>query len=156
LYVQVFYFNFTPIMTTEKNTYCKCLYYSANALARIITKIAEEEFAVVNLAPSYAFILMSVIKNPGIQAGELAKIMMLKPSTVTRLVDKLIEQELLKKHTEGRTTFIYATAKAVEINEQIKAAWFKIYNRYTDVLGEAFANELTGNIYQSAIKLEQK
>lgn len=141
-------------MSREKIPYCKCLYYSANALARIITKIAEEEFAAVNLAPSYAFIVMTINRNPGLLAGELAEIMMLTPSTVTRLVDKLIEQDLLKKHTEGRTTLIYPTAKSVEINDAIKVAWSKMYKRYIDILGIEFAAKLTDDIYFSALKLE--
>ena len=140
----------------DQTTYCKCLYYSANALARIMTKIAEEEFSILDLAPSYAFVVMTVNKTPGIHAGELAGIMMLTPSTVTRLVAKLEDQQLVKKHTEGRITMIYPTPKSVAINEAIKAAWYKLYQRYVDILGEENARLLTENIYQSAIQLESK
>ncbi|MEI7725002.1 MAG: MarR family transcriptional regulator [Bacteroidota bacterium] len=140
----------------DKAEYCKCLYFSANALARIVTKMAEEEFSVVNLAPSYAFVVMTVNKNPGIQAGELAEIMMLTPSTVSRLLEKLENQQLVKKHNEGRTTLIYPTSGSVEINEAIKAAWYKLFMRFVDVLGEEKAHQLTGNIYQSALKLDTK
>jgi DNA-binding MarR family transcriptional regulator len=141
---------------TDNTTYCKCLYYSANALARIITKIAEEEFSVLDLAPSYAFVVMTVNKNPGIHAGELAAIMKLTPSTVTRLVAKLEDQQLVKKHVEGRVTLIYPTPKSVGINEAIKEAWYKLYQRYVGILGEENARLLTENIYQSAVKLEEK
>ncbi|MCX6265786.1 MAG: MarR family transcriptional regulator [Bacteroidetes bacterium] len=141
---------------TNKHEFCKCLYYSANALARIVTKMAEEEFSAVNLAPSYAFVVMTVNKNPGILAGELAEIMMLTPSTVTRLIDKLESQQLVKKHCEGRSTLIYPTPKSVELNEAIKAAWYKLYVRYVEVLGQENALHLTGEIYQSALKLEAK
>lgn len=139
---------------SDNNTYCRCLYYSANALARTITKMAEEEFAVVDLAPSYAFMVMAVNRNPGIQAGELADIMMLTPSTVSRLVDRLESRQLVKKHTEGRLVLIYPTPKSVEINDAIKAAWFKLYQRYVAVLGAETAVSLTENIYSSALKLE--
>ena len=137
-------------------SYCNCLYYSSNALARIITKMAEEEFSAVNLAPSYAFIVMTVNLNPGIQAGRLAEIMMLTPSTVTRLVEKLETRNLVKKHVEGRTTMIYPTPGSVEINEAKKAAWYKLYTRYSGLLGEENARQLTGNIYQSAKKMEKQ
>jgi DNA-binding MarR family transcriptional regulator len=140
----------------DKATYCNCLYYSANALARIVTRLAEEEFSAVDLAPSYAFVVMTVNKNPGIHAGELAEIMMLTPSTVTRLVDKLEHRGLVKKHSEGRITMIYPTPASVEMNEAIKAAWYKLYLRVTDVLGEEAARQLTGNVYQSAVKLAAK
>ena len=84
---------------TDKTPYCKCLYHSANALARIITKMADEEFSAVSLAPSYAFVVMTVNKNPGILAGELAEIMMLTPSTVTRLVEKLETRHIALKRS---------------------------------------------------------
>jgi DNA-binding MarR family transcriptional regulator len=141
---------------TEKNSYCQCLYYSANALARVVTKMAEEEFSVVDLAPSYAFIVMTVNRNPGIHAGELAEIMKLKPSTVTRLLEKLEAGQLIRKHVEGRVTLIYPTPKSVEINDAIKAAWYNLYQRIVNILGEESAKKLTVDIYQSTLKLEQK
>lgn len=144
------------VMTDEKNSYCKCLYYSANALARIATKMAEEEFAVVNLAPSYAFVVMAVNRKPGLLAGELAEIMMLTPSTVTRLLEKLETQQLIKRHTEGRITMIYPTPKSVEINQTIVLAWEKLYKRITDILGKEFAHRLTEDIFSAAIKMEKK
>ncbi|NVO11407.1 MAG: winged helix-turn-helix transcriptional regulator [Bacteroidales bacterium] len=143
-------------MSDEKNLYCKCLYYSANALARIITRIAEEEFAAVNLAPSYAFMVMTINKRPGLLAGELSDIMMLTPSTVTRLLEKLESQQLVKRHMEGRVTMIYPTPKSVEINQEIQAAWLKLYKRYTDILGEEFAHQMTEDIFISAVKLDTK
>jgi len=82
--------------------------------------------------------------------------MMLTPSTVSRLIEKLENQELVKRHTEGRVTLIYPTKKSVELNEAIKSAWYKLYKRYVDILGQDFAHQLTENIYQSALKLEEK
>ena len=140
----------------DKATYCNCLYYSSNALARVVTRMAEEEFSAVELAPSYAFVVMTVNKNPGIHAGELAEIMMLTPSTVTRLVEKLESRGLVKKHSEGRISMIYPTPASVEMNEAIKASWYKLYLRVTEILGEENARQLTGSVFQSAIRLASK
>ena len=141
---------------TNKTSFCNCLYYSSNALARIVTKMAEEEFSAVNLAPSYAFVVMSVNLNPGIMAGKLAEIMMLTPSTVTRLLEKLENKQLVKKINEGRSTMVYPTPQSVELNEAIQAAWYKLYQRYSFLLGEENARQLTENIFQSARKLDNK
>jgi DNA-binding MarR family transcriptional regulator len=140
----------------DKASYCNCLYYSSNALARVVTKMAEEAFSAVDLAPSYAFVLMTVNKNPGIQAGELAEIMMLTPSTVTRLVDKLESRGLAKKHSEGRITMIYPTPASVELNDGIKSAWYKLYLQFTGILGEENARQLAGGVFQAALKLAEK
>ena len=143
-------------MSEAKDTYCKCLYFSSNALARVMTKMAEEEFAAVNLAPSYAFVLMTVNKTPGITSGELAEVMMLSPSTITRLCENLEQQGLLKRHYEGRLSLMYPTPKSVEMNDAIKTAWFKVYQRYVDVLGDTFAHSLTNDVFSSATKLLKK
>jgi DNA-binding MarR family transcriptional regulator len=119
-----------------------------------MTRMAGEEFAVVDLSPSHAFIVMTVNKNPGILAGELAEIMMLTPSTVTRLVDKLEMKHLVKKHTEGRSTMIYPTPGSIEINDAIKAAWFKLYGRISAILGEENSRVLTEKVYKAAIDLD--
>jgi DNA-binding MarR family transcriptional regulator len=143
-------------MSEKQSPYCQCLHYAANALARVITKMAEEEFAVTGLAPSYAFLLMSVNKNPGIYAGELAAIMMLKPSTVSRLIEKLESQGLVKRVTEGRSTLVFPTTSSVALDAIIKQAWMALYNRYVEVLGETQAAELTTKVYNAALLLEKK
>jgi hypothetical protein len=45
-------------MTKCNSKYCGCLYFSANALARAITRIAEEKFALIGLSPSHAFLVI--------------------------------------------------------------------------------------------------
>lgn len=45
---------FTVIMYTE-TLLDGCLYFSANRIARLLTKMAEEEFAVTTLPPTYGF-----------------------------------------------------------------------------------------------------
>ncbi len=143
-------------MAKIQSPYCQCLHYSANALARIITKIAEEEFAETGLAPSYAFLVMSVNNNPGIHAGELAELMMLTPSTVSRLIEKMEGRGLLKRMTEGRTTLIFPTPSSVELQGNIKNAWMRLYNRYVGILGEEQAADLTSKVFNAAKALERK
>jgi DNA-binding MarR family transcriptional regulator len=143
-------------MKEKESPYCKCLYYSSNALARIMTKMAEDSFAVTGLSPSYAFVVMSVNKNPGILSGELAELMMLTPSTVTRLLEKLEEQELVKRVTEGRNTLVFPTRTSVALNEEILKGWQELYHRILAVLGSETSANLTDGIFQAAIKLSGK
>lgn len=137
------------------NQYCNCLYYSTNALARVITRIAEEEFAIVRLAPSYAFLLMSVNSNPGIQPMELSKIMMLTPSTVTRLIDKMEFKGYLERKNAGKFTEVYPTNKSQELDSGIKKAWINLLNRYVKLLGKEESKKLTAEIFAAAIKLQE-
>ncbi|GAB4442239.1 MAG: hypothetical protein OHK0011_24660 [Turneriella sp.] len=131
----------------ERSPYCKCLYFSANALARSITQLAEEAFAPTGLGPSYAFTLMAVAARPGISAGELAETMQLKPSTVTRLLDNLEQRLLLTRKLVGRSITVRGTADGEKLAEQAKTAWLQLYERYVALLGEAQARLLTEQAY---------
>jgi len=142
-------------MAREASPFCGCLYYSANALGRIITKMAEEEYAITGLSPSYAFLLMIVNKKPGVQPSEISDKMMLTPSTVTRLIEKLEYQGYLKRRSEGRTTLVEPTEKSLKISDTIQQAWVNLYKRYVALLGEETAKKLTQEIYEAAIKLEE-
>jgi MarR family transcriptional regulator, organic hydroperoxide resistance regulator len=134
--------------------YCGCLYYSTNALARIITKMAEDEFAITGFSPSYGFLLMSINAKPGIQPKELSEIMLLTPSTITRLIEKLEHKGIVERKNVGKITEVYPTSKSLELEPIIKEAWIKLYQRYSEILGEENGKKLTAEIYKSIKLLE--
>ena len=140
-------------MAESPHPYCRCLFYSANALARTITGLTEEAFATTGLAPSLAFVLMTVQRNPGVQPSEVAKIMMLSPSTLTRLVEKLETKGYLKRETKGKATLIHVTDKGSALGPALLAAWQDTYARYTAVLGKEPAQALADQVYAAAVAL---
>jgi len=136
-------------MKTGELKYNSCLYYSANALARVMGKMAEEEFSKTGLAPTYAFVLMAVNSTPGIQPKELSEYLQLTPSTVTRLIDKMEFKGYLERKNCGRSTEIFPTEKSLTLNEQIKTSWEELHKRYSNLVGEAEGKELTEKINQA-------
>ncbi len=108
--------------------------------------MAEEEFASTGLTPSYAFVLMTVNSQPGIQPKELSKHMQLTPSTVTRLVEKLETRGFLERNIIGRSTEIHPTSKSLELNDKLMKTWKNLYNRYSDLIGENEGKDLTQKI----------
>jgi len=140
------------LMSDENHPYCQCLYYSSTALSRMVTKMAEEEFAITGLSPSYAFIMMSLNKADDMTPGELAEIMLLTPSTITRLVEKLERKKLAKRTFEGRNTLISSTEKGKALNNIILKAWNNFYQRYKNILGQEISTDLTEKIY-NAVRL---
>ena len=129
--------------------YNTCLYYSANALARVMGKLAEDEFSKTGLAPTYAFVLMAVNSYPGIQPKELSEFLQLTPSTVTRLVEKMEFKGYLERKSCGRSTEIYPTEKSLALNDQIKSSWEELHKRYSSLVGETEGKELTEKINQA-------
>lgn len=138
---------------SQERTYCGCLYFSSNALARIMTKLADEAFAPVELTSSYAFLLMTVERNPGINPKEIAAEMQLTPSTVTRLIEKMEYRGLLERKVVGRSTEVFATEKCEQMQPEIKACWKKLKTKYEDLMGKELADELTVNLRESLIQM---
>lgn len=132
-----------------------CLYFTANSLARVITKMAEQEFGLVGLTPSHAFLLMLAIEKPGVSQKELAESLHLAPSTVSRFVDSLVHRGFVRKEGQGRNTFIHPTESGLSMEEPIAKAWKRLYERYSEILGQEAGNELTGITAKACAKLEQ-
>jgi DNA-binding MarR family transcriptional regulator len=132
------------------------LYYSANALARIMTRMAEEEFSQLGLTPSYAFLIMTVHDKPGIQPGEISEELQLTPSTVTRLIEKLEHKNLLIRRTRGKFTEVTLTPRGIEMIDVIRSCWTNLNNRYTTILGDQASQELTRLIFAAVKKLDHK
>lgn len=133
-----------------------CLYFTASKLARVISRLAEEEFASTGLSPTYAFLLMAVCDQPGIAQQDLAARLHLTPSTVTRLLDKLEGNGLAERRTAGKNSLVFLTRKGEEAQSEIKQAWGRLYDRYSAILGRQEGDRLTEIIAAAAERLNEK
>lgn len=136
--------------------YCGCLFFAANALGRLLTTMAEEEFRTTGLAPSLAFVVMNVNRQPGIQPSQLSELMKLTPSTVSRLVEKLEYQGYMRREVTGRTTQVQPTEKGAALQPQLQAAWRNLYARYSQLIGVEAARQLTQDSYAALQALENE
>ncbi len=141
-------------MKSKSLPFSDCLYYTANVLSRVMTRMADDAFASTGLTSSYAFLLMLVNASPGIQPLEISREMMLKPSTITRFIEKMEYRGFLQRKPEGRSTKVYPTQKAVEINADIQKAWERLFGKYASPLGTPEANGLIKNVFEASQKLE--
>lgn len=130
-----------------------CLYFTANSLARVITRMAEEEFRTAGLSPSHAFLVMLVNDKPGIGQKELCEQLHLAPSTVTRSIDGMVHKGFLRRQSEGKTTSVFPTESGKELQKPIEAAWQSLHQRYAKVLGLKAGDGLTAIIDDAAQKL---
>lgn len=133
-----------------------CLFFTANSLARDITRMGEEEFASIGMTPSYAFLMMLAIDSPGISQKEISAGMNMAPSTVSRFIDALVRRGLLQKDVQGRTTYIHPTDKGIHLHENIKEVWRNLYERYSKILGKQSGEELTRLCLEASKKLQQE
>ena len=139
-------------MKSSESRYNKCLYFSANALARKIERIAVDSWKDVGLSPSHGYLLMIVLDEPGVQPTAISNELQLTPSTITRLIEKLEDAKLLVRTNEGKLTNIYPTPKAKELSPRMKNCVNNFHQKYTAILGE----QESGRIVSSINKLNDK
>ena len=146
------------LLTLEvaKSPYCGCLYYASNALARVMTRLAEEAFAPTGLSPSHAYVLLAIIKQPEIASGDLAGVMQLTPSTITRLVEKCFSKGLISKRSEGRFVFLSPTPSGKSMEPQLLKALQNLNKAIEQQLGESQSRTLTKSIAHAADLLERE
>jgi MarR family transcriptional regulator, organic hydroperoxide resistance regulator len=142
-------------MKASASKYCKCIYFSSNALARKIEKLAQDSWKDVDLSPSHAYLLMLVIGQPGIQPSALVDQLLLTPSTITRLVEKLEEKKLVVRTTGGKTTNVYPTPRAKQLQPQLDKCLDTFNRRYTAALGKDDSARLVQNMNRVTDKLRQ-
>lgn len=141
-------------MKCSDSRYSGCLYFASNALARKMEKLANASWKKAGLPVSHAYLLMSVIENPGIQPIALCGQLQLSPSTITRLVEKLEEKRLVVRTTEGKITNIYPTPRAKEMLPLMKSCVKEFALNWARMLGQEEGFRLARNINRISDKLE--
>ena len=134
----------------KSTRYSACLLFSANALARAMTAIGDEEFGKLGLAYSHAYLLREVIDRPGVTPSHLCEVLYLTPSTITRLIEKLETKGLVTRRSEGKNTLVDPTAQGIGLSDAITAAWQRTWTRYAEAIGEEETLCLTKQVFNAA------
>jgi DNA-binding MarR family transcriptional regulator len=131
-----------------------CLFFTTAKLDRLLTRWAEEAFGGSGLSPHQAFAVMLVDDRPGITTGELASVLALSPSTLTRFIDKLEALGLVSRSQDGRQTLLQPTAKGHDLHPTLSSGWQSFWLRYTGVLGTDEGNGLAAQLNTVAGNLQ--
>jgi DNA-binding MarR family transcriptional regulator len=140
----------------EKELLQCCLYFTSNSLARVLTTMAEDAFRPTGMSPNYAFLLMLVCEKPGISQKEIGEHLQLSPSTITRFVDKLEAKGYMGRTVNGKTTLLHPTEDGQGLLQAIYDSWARLYNQYSDILGEDAGKSLTEATWKATLELEGK
>ena len=115
--------------------------------------MSNEEFAPTGLSSSLAFILMTVNDWPGISPMEICENMLLAPSTVTRLLDKMEKGHYLFREQHGKNIKVHPSQKGVDLKDELQSSWERLQIRYSTILGKESASNLAGDLSDATLKL---
>ena len=123
-------------------------------MARKVEKLAQQVWKKVDLSPSHAYLLMMVIEKPGLQPTNIVEELLLTPSTITRLIEKLEEKKLVVRTTEGKITNVYPTPRAKELYSKLQECVDEFYKTYSTVLGKEECSQMVLRMNKLTDKLE--
>jgi DNA-binding MarR family transcriptional regulator len=141
-------------MPTSDSRFSQCLYFTASSLARKTEKLAKESWKPLGISPSHGYLLMLTLEEPGIQPSLIAEQLQLQPSTVTRLLDKLEEMNLVHRITEGKITCVFPSNKAKSLHPQMKKCIMTFAENYQRILGQKESHSLVKTMARIADKLD--
>jgi DNA-binding MarR family transcriptional regulator len=140
-------------MKSSESKYSQCLYFTANALARKVEKLAIESWKPAGLPPSHAYLLLMVLEEPGQQPGNISQHLQLTPSTVTRLLEKLEEKKLVVRATEGKITNVYPTPKAKQLLPKLTGCIEHFYRACGRLMGKEESSTMLTKMHNLADKM---
>lgn len=140
----------TSAARAAANPFGNCLYFTANAVARQISRMAEEAFAPTGLCPSGALLLSLVIDRPGIAPSEAAEVLHLAPSTVTRFADNLERRGLVRREPSGRQMLLHPTPEGKKRQREVKSCWNELFERYSALVGQKKGEKLATDLCRVA------
>lgn len=137
-----------------KNYYSDNLYYTTVALSREIASIAEMAFLDLGLTPSDAYLVMAVNEKPNIQPTEISEKILLAPSTITRMIEKLEKRSIVVRTQQGKYTYVAPTAKGKDMYESVIAKWDEIHSDFLTKLGADTVSHLVDSTGTAASRLK--
>lgn len=138
---------------TCKSPFGSCLYFTANAVARELTRVAEEAFAPLGLCPSAALLLVETAREPGLLPSKAAQRLHLAPSSVTRFADGLVRRGLITRESKGRTVRLTATGAGLELLPRIGACQSTLAAHLETRVGQTQAGQLAQGLALAAQRL---
>jgi len=133
-------------MESPLSPYSHCILFTSNAFARTMAKVAEPYFAELGLTMTQAFLLMSIVREPGISAGKLSDELLLEPSTITRALDKMELKRLIYREHSGASTIVFAGPEGTKLEKDAVAAWGKIRIYYEGKFSKEYSDRWASDL----------
>ena len=116
----------------------ECVVFRVRMLSRIITGIYDDAFSGVGMKVSQFSVLVAVSNREKARPAELAKILQMDESTLSRNVERMCARGWLRLEPDGdgRSHLIAATDKGIALIRKAYPAWQKAQTEVARRLGE--------------------
>jgi DNA-binding MarR family transcriptional regulator len=115
-----------------------CLYFSTNQLARNLNTIADKAFKGSDYTATQGFTLIAIGELDKHTPSEIAEVLGMRPSTITRFLDKLVDYGYVERAYLGRNTEVNLTSKGYKELPEVQKQWKEI----DKIIGEKFTEKL--------------
>lgn len=133
-----------------------CLFFDSQALARVTDEMAREIFMPTTLSPYHAYVLYAIVLSSDISPTNLASLMSLSPSTITRLVDKLVQKGLVRREFFGKNSTLTATKNGNDLRVPIEKAMGELNQKFINMLGTNNLDSLNSKIKDFVVTFNLK
>lgn len=116
-------------------------YFTSSRLYRNVNRLAEEEFKKINVPPIHGMLLLILDEWKELTATELSKHLDIKPSTTTRLLDKLEKLQYIVRRSEGRFMYISLSKKGLLKIREIQGTLDTLEVRYKKIIGASIISK---------------
>jgi DNA-binding MarR family transcriptional regulator len=120
-----------------------CMYFSTNQLARHLNSIADEAFKDSDYTATQGFTLIAIGELDKHTPSEIAEVLAMKPSTITRFLDKLVNLNLVERKYIGRNTKVELTEHGYDSLPNVKENWKKIDVKIQEMFGKDLSCKIT-------------
>lgn len=133
-----------------------CLFFDSQALARVTDEMAREIFMPTTLSPYHAYVLYAIVLSSDISPTNLASLMSLSPSTITRLVDKLVQKGLVRREFFGKSSTLTPTKNGNDLRVPIEKAMGELNQKFINMLGTNNLDSLNSKIKDFVVTFNLK
>ena len=141
------------------NLYANSLYFASSALARQIEKLATEVWKPSGLPPSQGYMLLHILYDSNYSFPFfISRRLLLSPSAVTQLVNKLEKKGLVVRFTGEHCTLIHGTEMAWNLEPTLAKCERDFRDRCDTLLGadgamlKSSMNRATDKLYEATEK----
>ncbi|MCB9781301.1 MAG: MarR family transcriptional regulator [Alphaproteobacteria bacterium] len=114
----------------------QCLVMRVRRLNREVTRIYDAEARRHDLTAGRATVLIAVATNPGASASDFLEPLSMDKSTLSRNLDRLEADGLVRTETDGRTRRLFPTDAGRDRIAAIHDDWKLVQERARALLGE--------------------